>query len=354
MLDDSAWTAHESQRCSWMDRSSDRYQHAKLMCLMITGSTPSGRPEVVEARNNLCSALFGPGHLHDFQIKAPLVAPTVDHDFEAETPSAARVRVGWGNCASSLTPWSCPLLPCEYTAAAATRIIHTRADTEEWLSRLSGKILECDCTRESSSCWAQILRSEFIEAYGNDEEDMDTFVYAVAEDEVEEEEPMPFEAYITIPDTFECTRQSESMIPHPVPWPPSWTALVQTIRTLERPVVWEVFCGMAVLSNEFEALGVTVAPPLDAARNPDYDLLNASFIAVVVGILMAGSVCFAHFAPPCSTFSVALNGCTATRLRTWDQPSGIEDLTPKQRHQVAIGNALATATAAMINAQHKV
>ena len=337
-----------------MDRSSDRWQHAKTMCLMITGSTPSGRPEVVEARNNLCSELFGPGHLHDFLIKAALVAPTVDHDFEAETPSAARVRVGWGNCASSLTPWSCPLLPCEYTAAAATRIIHTRADAKVWLSRLSGKILECECMRESSSCWAQLLRSEFIEAFGNDEEDRDTFVYAVAEDEVEEEEPMPFEAYITIPDTFECTRQSESLIPHPVPWPPSWTALVQTIRTLERPVAWEVFCGMAVLTNEFEALGVTVAPPLDAARNPDYDLLNASFIAVVVGVLMAGCVCFAHFAPPCSTFSVALNGCKATRVRTWDQPGGIEDLTPKQRHQVAIGNALATATAAMINAQHKV
>ena len=79
--------------------------------------------------------------------------PTVVHEFGVIIPDAACVRVGWGDCATSLTPWTCPLLPCEYTAVAAKQFIQARVDAKEWLARLSGKVLECDCKMNAEVCW---------------------------------------------------------------------------------------------------------------------------------------------------------------------------------------------------------
>jgi len=110
---------------------------------------------------------------------------------------------------------------------------------------------------------------------------------------------------------------------------------------------------MAVLSSAFEKLGISIAPPLDAAANADYDLMNACFVALIVGVLASGIVDLVHLGPPCSTFSVALNACAKTRLRTWDEPGGISGLNARQKHQVALGNALAEAAATIAKVQHK-
>jgi hypothetical protein len=40
--------------------------------------------------------IFGPGHVHEFQKDLPFVPPTVEHEFNAITPDAALVCVGWG------------------------------------------------------------------------------------------------------------------------------------------------------------------------------------------------------------------------------------------------------------------
>ena len=144
----------------------------------------------------------------------------------------------------------------------------------------------------------------------------------------------------------------ESRAPCHVPWPASWLQLVSDIRGLERPTAWEVFSGMAVLTAEFVELGMTCAPPIDVAPNPEFDLLNASFLAVMVGILLSHLIDFMHVAPPCASFSIALNGWPASRVRTLESPEGLENLTAKQAFQVRIGNALAEAAATLIQAQN--
>ena len=123
------------------------------------------------------------------------------------------------------------------------------------------------------------------------------------------------------------------------------------IRSLQRPVFWEVFSGMAVLTACFRRGGVSCATPIDAAANPEFNLLNANWVALVVGILLAHLIDLLHIAPPCASFSWALNGSWATQLRTMEFPAGIDGLTTEQMRQVRIGNALAQAAATIMQAQ---
>ena len=176
---------------------------------MMAGTIPPGNPRVVQLRNELKSALFGPGHAQEFRKGRPFDPPTVVHEFGAIIPDAARIRVGWGDCATSLSPWSCPLLPGDYTAVAARQFIQTRCDAKEWLARLSGKELECDCKRMAECCWAHILRNACIEAFGNESDGPTPTTFAVAEDEHEEPDVLPFEVYVEVP-TLLATRREAS------------------------------------------------------------------------------------------------------------------------------------------------
>ena len=63
-------------------------------------------------------------------------------------------------------------------------------------------------------------------------------------------------------------------------------------------MMWEVFPGMCVLTQAFAELGVSTALPLDAAAVPDFNLLNVTFLAVVVGIIGSHGVDLVHLAPP--------------------------------------------------------
>ena len=94
-------------------------------------------------------------------------------------------------------------------------------------------------------------------------------------------------------------------------------------------------------------------PPLDAIYNSDFDLLNYMFVAVVVGLLAAHLVDLLHLAPPCATFSRALNGSEATRVRSFEKPMGLDGLSPAQAERVRIGNALAEVAAVLIQTQHE-
>ena len=59
-----------------------------------------------------------------------------------------------------------------------------------------------------------------------------------------------------------------------------------------------------------------------------------------------------RLAPPCATFSVALNGSEATRVRSFEKPMGLDGLSPAQAERVRIGNALAEIAAVFIQTQH--
>ena len=227
-------------RTSIVDRSSFRFQHGRRLCLMLAGTVPSGQPNVVDIRNRLKAGIFGPGHVHDFQEGLPFTPPTVEHEFETIIPSAAHVCVGWGNCATSLTPWSCPLLPCEYTVVAAIQYVQARADAKDWLSRLAGKTLVCNCSLDAFCCWAYLLQSMFLDILDDRIVNVPC-ASTVAEGEHEDPQVMPFETYVAIPDVVDTGLPSDRVIPCAVPWPPSWINLVQKIRSLQRPVMWE-FC----------------------------------------------------------------------------------------------------------------
>ena len=231
--------------------------------------------------------MFGPGMFLDSMGNVPFVPPTVTHFQNESSPDPNAVRVGHGSCMATLTPWSCPLLPEHYSAVEARLIISERADVESWLARLTGKVLVCNCRCPPYECWAEILRSEFVERYeGVMEDDEDqTFDVDGADLDVREE----LEVDKLLPGNDAIGRpEALSGIPKHTPWPDSWIRLVRSIRSLKRPSFWEIFSGRAVLTDAFRALGVKCAPPIDAAIDPDYNLLNSAFLTVAVGVLPRG------------------------------------------------------------------
>ena len=79
---------------------------------------------------------------------------------------------------------------------------------------------------------------------------------------------------------------------------------------------------------------------------------TAVAILMVVGLLAAHLIDLLHLAPPCATFSIALNGSAATRVRSLEKPMGLEGLSTKQADKVRVGNALAEVAAVLMQAQH--
>ena len=49
--------------------------------------------------------------------------------------------------------------------------------------------------------------------------------------------------------------------------------------------MWEMFSGKAGLTREFMHQGWACGPPIDILYNPEFDLLNLLFFAVVLGLI---------------------------------------------------------------------
>ena len=180
---------------------------------MWLGSMPSGVPEIVSLRRRLRGQIFGPGHAGEFRLASPLVAPGVSHDWFEHPPSAALVRVGEGRCAATLTPWSCPFTPADYRVEEARNLIHARVDAADWLARLNGKQLVCNCDLEMGQCWAYLLQNEFSNLVGDDVGTERLYTYDVAEEDHDPPQLMPFEAYITLHDELDGRAYEDSGIP---------------------------------------------------------------------------------------------------------------------------------------------
>ena len=187
--------------------------------------------------------------------------------------------------------------------------------------------------------------------FGEDGND-DTYQYDFddADDYLREDEG--YNTFVQYRDEIELNNMDDSCIPRHVPWLSSWCNLVDTIRRLERPSFWEMFAGQAEMTKAFRDIGICCAPPLDAASNPDFNLLDAGFLAVVLGIIGAHLVDLTHLAPPCSTFSVMLNGFLHSMLRSAEYPGGLPNLTADKAYKVRLGNSLAEIAAAIYGAQH--
>ena len=94
------------------------------------------------------------------------------------------------------------------------------------------------------------------------------------------------DTFVMYRDEIEAAASSDSCAPRHVPWLNSWHDLVETMRQLERPICWEIVAGQAVLTKAFHNRSVCCATPLDAVTNPEFDLLDAGFLTVVLGILV--------------------------------------------------------------------
>ena len=82
-------------------------------------------------------------------------------------------------------------------AVEARRVIHTSADVGDWLARLGGKTLVCDCHRQPNECWAWLLQSEFVEAFSTVDTSDNCYMHEVEDDDLDVLEDTSFETYVT-------------------------------------------------------------------------------------------------------------------------------------------------------------
>ena len=94
-------------------------------------------------------------------------------------------------------------------------------------------------------------------------------------------------------------------------------------------------------------------PPIDVATNPDFNLLHPTFVMIVVGLIKEKRFFLIHFAPPCSSFSIALNSDRRSAVRSSEYPEGLPNLVPYKQEKVQLGNALADITVTLASAQHE-
>ena len=319
---------------------------------MWLGTMPSGESAIVGLRRNLAKLLFGPGSFSEFMSGNPMVIPSVSHAADL-VPSADIICVYCCSDVSSISPWSCPLPSGSFSTVEAWKLINTRADADGWLARLSAKTLLCRCRLPPHECWAWMLRLAFIEEWGTGPDDDGPYTFDVADEDTWFADDHPPEVFVTMSGTDLSSNEKTASVPQHVPWPEAWRTLVRTIRGLQGPVFWEIFCGAAVLTTAFQGIGIQCAPPLDVARNADFNLLNAFFVAVIVGLINSHLIDLLHIAPPCATFSIILNGFAQSRLRSLQFPDGLPDLDPTKSHRVRVGNALAEVAAVLMIAQCK-
>ena len=138
-----------------------------------------------------------------------------------------------------------------------------------------------------------------------------------------------------------------------VRWPECWNALIAAVRGLPFPGFWEIFCGVAVMTNAFHDAGWPCAPPVDIMCNSRFNVLEPLFLYIVVSLLLEGRIRVLWLGPPCSSFSMALNRFPTKAIRSWAYPEGFPWLCPKSLEKVRYGNALRDAACCMAEAQHK-
>lgn len=62
--------------------------------------------------------------------------------------------------------------------------------------------------------------------------------------------------------------------------------------------------------------------------NPDFDLMNPFFLAIVLGIIFERLIRVLHLGPPCISFSMACNRFKRYAMRSSREPGGFANLPP--------------------------
>ena len=129
--------------------------------------------------------------------------------------------------------------------------------------------------------------------------------------------------------------------PSMVPDPEEWAALAATIRRTGGSLFWELFSGMAVLTQAFVDEGWEVGPPIDINDCKAFNLLDPGFFTMILGLILEGHIAVLHLGPPCSSFSMAFNRFPSQRIRSAEYPQGLPGLNHVQQEKVDLGNTLA-------------
>ena len=74
-------------------------------------------------------------------------------------------------------------------------------------------------------------------------------------------------------------------------------------------------------------------------------------MAVLIGLILERRFKLINFGPPCSSFSMACNRFVKFAMRSKLLPGGLPGLLPHQQEKVNLGNALASVTVYLIEAQ---
>ena len=337
---------HESLRLSLWNRAPTEGIQERKLSLMLIGSLPSGDARIVSLRSQLSAHLFGQGIVDELAKNSTLVAPTIVHFVGQYLPAADSVCVGTGACSLTLSPWSCPIPPESYSAVEAAKWIRLRKDNRSWLLRLNGKKLGCNCSHPAQECWARILVNEFTDRfevmdYESDCTDDCGSVDFDGNGDSGGAWPREYYSETGVPD-------SATLIPENVPWPNAWIELVRNVRALGRPACWEIFSGSARLTGAFMERGVWCATPVDVIDDPNFNLLNCMFVAVLIGLMAAHLIDLVHISPPDATFTGSY-----AKLRSASKPEGIDGLQAGELEMVRVGNALAEVAATMMKVQTK-
>ena len=90
-------------------------------------------------------------------------------------------------------------------------------------------------------------------------------------------------------------------------WPKAWSLLVACVCAAQVLFFWEIFSGIAGLTEAFQGQGWHCAPPLDIMFDEAYNLMDPGFVCVVPGLVLDRRFKLIHLGPPCSSFSMAVN-----------------------------------------------
>ena len=332
------------------------YWHTEI-AFVLWMSMPSGCP-VVRLHGNALASMLGLSS-PSFCVSASLHCRPLS-SFSPPLPIGS-AYVGAG-CKSFPIKPSVWLNPCDFIACngspldAYYEIALLRPDLQHWLAALASvQVLVCDCPSEDCSCHARVLL-RLLHMFGAPSQSAKT---SCGDDEMLCPECEPEEAdddiligSTSVSDINETIRGSlESSVSRGVGYPESWQKLIFRVRSAPQRIFWELFAGCAILTSMFLEQGWCCGPPIDVMADATYNLLDAFFVSVVIGLILEGRVMLLHLGPPCSSFSWAVNRWPRYAMRSLEFPEGFLNLPRHRVEKVRLGNALALVSVKLCIAQ---
>jgi hypothetical protein len=130
-------------------------------------SYPSGNSEIVDIRDELIEKMIGRKFLNSSTTSCTYTTPGISHDpMPALERTPQYIFVGIACEAGTFSPYLCPMNYDFYDFPSVSGYLHRRADLRDFLGRLSGKNLVCDCNFCADTCWARLLQIAFCETFG--------------------------------------------------------------------------------------------------------------------------------------------------------------------------------------------